>query len=268
VEYSRPGLVSRLLLNDAANVAFLGGDRGARWLEVLPDVLMDIGIDALSWTTWNWVEREPSLPSDIIVLSNTGHNLWRFTFTQMRTMSPTCLMASAVQIDDVVARKQAADDTNRLYPELLNEIEELAEFGHYTYWPGERRGLWTDGIARIWTVPHASSHRDFETMVAAVHPQDLHPSAGSSDVSTVVKDSREVRIVRTDGEVRYIRSIGQRHIDADGRVERVVRLDKDVTELHHAEEELRLAREAASDASRAKDAFLHLMNHSLRTPLK
>ncbi len=33
------------------------------------------------------------------------------------------------------------------------------------------------------------------------------------------------------------------------------------------EEELRLAREAASDAARAKEAFLHLMNHSLRTPL-
>ena len=192
---------------------------------------------------------------------------WRFTYSFFPAMSPACLLVSATSVTDLVAHKQAGDDGLRFYPTLLKEVEEMAGFGQYAYWPGERRGLWNDGVARMWTVPKAATHREFETTVAAIHPEDLHPSAAGGERSGVQRDVREVRIVRTDGEVRYIRSIAHRHIGEDGKVDRVVRVDKDVTDLHRAEEELRLAREAASDAARAKDAFLHLMNHSLRTPL-
>ncbi|HKK29778.1 MAG TPA: histidine kinase dimerization/phospho-acceptor domain-containing protein [Alphaproteobacteria bacterium] len=267
VEFMRPGLVNRILLNMAATGAFVDGDPNARWLEATPDLLLAGGIDVLGWTTWNWAERDPGTPTDIAVTMGGSAQWWRFTFSLFEESEGSCLLAHASPIDDLMALKRQSDEAARVYPELLKEVEEMGGFGHYAYWPGERRGMWTDGISRIWTVPAATTEREFETTLAAVHPQDLNPTARVEERNTVARDSRDVRIVRTDGELRYIRSIGHRHVNADGKVERVVRVDKDVTDLHRAEEELRLAREAASDASRAKDAFLHLMNHSLRTPL-
>ena len=267
IEFARPGLVSRILLNGAANAAFLNGGSDTRWLEVPPDPLFNAGIDVLAWTTWNWDERDPAVPSDIAVTAGSDVRWWRFNFSYFPGMSPACLLASGSTVTDLMTVKQSSDENLRLYPLLLKEVEEMAGFGQYVYWPGERRGLWNDGISRMWTVPKATTNREFETTIAAVHPEDLHPSSTGGERSGIQRDAREVRIVRTDGEVRYIRSIAHRHINEKGRVERVVRVDKDVTDLHRAEEELRLAREAASDAARAKDAFLHLMNHSLRTPL-
>jgi signal transduction histidine kinase len=267
VEFVRTGLAGRILLNGAANAAFLESDPAGRWLETTPDALMEAGIDVLSWTAWNWEVRDHGLPCDVSVRAGDEQHWWRFTFSPFLNSTPPYILASAVPVDDLVAEKQRGDESARLYPKLLKEIEEMVGFGHYAYWPGERRGLWTDGISRIWTVPQANSQREFETTLAAVHPQDLHPIAKGGERNMVARESREVRIVRTDGEVRYIQSIGHRHVDADGRVARVVRVDKDVTDLRRTEEELRLAREAASDAARAKEAFLHLMNHSLRTPL-
>lgn len=267
IEFARPNLISRIMLNGAANAAFLDGDPSTRWLETSPEPLFDVGIDVLGWTNWDWGNRDPTVPTDASITVNGQQQWWRFMFSHFAGMSPACLLASAAMVTDLVAGKQTCDEHMRLYPSLLREVEELAGFGQYVYWPGERRGLWNDGISRMWTVPKATTHREFENTIAAVHPEDLHPTSNGRERGAIQRDSREVRIVRTDGEVRYIRSLAHRHVDENGRVNRVVRVDKDVTDLHRAEEELRLAREAASDAARAKDAFLHLMNHSLRTPL-
>lgn len=263
IDCSHPGMVDRALLNTAAVRHFLGLRSPGRWTDVPVGDLQSAGLDAKAWASWDWAGAPPPETIDCRAGPPDTSAWWRLTFSLAQEAGPLRLVVSAAPVDDLHAEGAAAGDAGS----VIEEIEEMAGFGHYAFWPQQRHGLWTGGMARIWTVPEPHSQREFENMVALIHPTDLQARAEGGERATVLTDMQEVRIVRTDGEVRNVRTIGARHVDGQGLVQRVVRIDQDVTELRRAEEELRLAREAAGDAARAKEAFLHLMNHSLRTPL-
>lgn len=265
VEASRPGLIQSILLNSFAHTSVFRTKPKSRWTSASPDALADHGLNVTAWVKRDWAADQAPFVADYDVGPEGERNWWRLSFSVLQAEGPLRLLISAAPIDDL--RSTIVTESTTTNAELLDEIEEMGAFGHYAFWPEERRGAWTNGMARIWSIPEVRSEREFQNMVAMIHPLDQRFRADGDEQSTVLDESQEVRIVGGDGEVRYVRSLGRRHIDANGQVERVVRVDQDVTELRRTEEELRLAREAASDAARAKDAFLHLMNHSLRTPL-
>lgn len=75
------------------------------------------------------------------------------------------------------------------------------------------------------------------------------------------------RIVRADGEVRWVHAFSAFKVNAEGRHIRSFGLLMDVTARKTQEIRLAEALEAAEAANRAKRAFLANMSHELRTPL-
>ena len=102
--------------------------------------------------------------------------------------------------------------------------------------------------------------------------------------ASLVGDGRlatEFRIQRADGAVRWISIRAEAFLGPDGRPNRIVSAQQDITELvatretlavrneelRHLSQHLAKARDRAEHANRAKSRFLAGMSHELRTPL-
>jgi PAS domain S-box-containing protein len=129
-----------------------------------------------------------------------------------------------------------------------------------TYWD---EGMWTlRGLQPGPTPP------DHAQRLARVHPDDRAAVAEANERSLERHTPLELefRIVRPDGQVRWLASRAVSLFDAEGRPLRRIGVNWDITDSRQAaaaRQDIELARRE----SQAKSRFLSRMSHELRTPL-
>jgi PAS domain S-box-containing protein len=127
----------------------------------------------------------------------------------------------------------------------------------------------------IWGRPARNLQEDPMDWVQAVHPDDR---ARVEEACFRKADSagceQEYRIVRPDGNVRWIRHRQIPIRDREGRIRRVAGLSEDISERRRLQDDHdrllvreQYARDQAEAASRAKDKFLASLSHELLAPL-
>jgi PAS domain S-box-containing protein len=144
-----------------------------------------------------------------------------------------------------VSEQQLAAATLAESEERLRESELLAHMGAWL-WDGDAMVQWSDGMYQIHRVDPLSFESTLDAHLRYVHDEDRDTAA--KQLRTALDSRRpfetEHRIVRTDGETRWVYVRGQLVVDALGRPQGVTGIYQDISERLQAEHDRRRLGEA------------------------
>jgi PAS domain S-box-containing protein len=159
---------------------------------------------------------------------------------------------------DITDRKRAEEERQTLSSALqqsnarLEEAQRVAHIGHYEFNPVTNQVTWSAELCRIWGLSPVAGPIDLAAVFEMIHPDDREYAA------RVVEDiiragthlKAEHRIVRPDGEVRFLQVLGTVKRDGSGRAYELFGTGQDITDRKRAEESLRRTQFYLSEGER------------------
>ncbi|TWT64801.1 CheR family methyltransferase [Allorhodopirellula solitaria] len=131
-----------------------------------------------------------------------------------------------------------------------------------------QESFWTSEVFALLGID-TGTQPSSELFFSYVHPDDIDELKATWAQALDDGDTYdcEFRIVRADGETRWLQGVGEVIQDASGRVVRMYGLNWDSTREHVQAIELRESERIATEASKSKSEFLANMSHEIRTPM-
>lgn len=157
----------------------------------------------------------------------------------------------------------------RLAEERLHLALDAGRMGTWQFDLKNGKVTWSSTLEAIHGIPIGSFGGTF-----ADYQRDIHPDDRERVLATIEKSSEgqsehhlTYRIVRPDGQVRWLEASGRLFKNAAGQPELMMGVCCDITERVEAEAQRQELLRQAEAAVRARDDMLAMVSHDLRNPL-
>src|SRR5246127_5355580 len=159
---------------------------------------------------------------------------------------------------DITERKCAEEERQVLYRDLqeskasLDEAQRVAHIGSWVWDLEKNHVTYSDEYFRIFGLDPRKGPIDIATVREMIHPEDREYVFRIAEDAIRSGESPECehRIVRPDGEIRIVHSLGDLKKDASGRPYQMFGVSQDVTDRKRAEEALRRSQFYLSEGER------------------
>lgn len=181
----------------------------------------------------------PAVRYDAAEVSGTGRARWtQGTFFPLRDASGS-LIAVVLTHHDLTARVEA-EEAVRLSEQHLRVALEAARLGTWEWEIATGRVVWSSTLEQIHGLQPGTFGGSFEDYLRDVHPEEReHVLATIRRSVEGAVHALNYRIVRPDGEVRWLEAHGRLLRAESGAPARIVGVCRDVTESRRAEDATR-----------------------------
>src|SRR6201981_1072246 len=148
---------------------------------------------------------------------------------------------------DITERKRAEEELQLLYRDLqeseasLEEAQRIAHVGSWVWDLEKNHVTYSDEYYRIFGLTPTKGPIDIATVREMIHPEDREYVFRTAEeaIRSGERADCEHRIVRPDGEIRIVHSLGDLQKEGSGRPYQMFGVSQDVTDRKRAEEALR-----------------------------
>src|SRR6201997_1447740 len=159
---------------------------------------------------------------------------------------------------DITERKRAEEELQLLYRDLqeskasLEEAQRVAHIGSWVWDLDTNQVTYSDEYYRIFGLTPTKGAIDIATVREMIHHDDREYvfRIAEEAIRAGERADCEHRIVRSDGEIRIVHSLGDLKKDASGRPYQMFGVSQDVTDRRRAEEALRRSQFYLSEGER------------------